>query len=147
MSRAGREPAEDLKRRLVAACEEVGLEVVSARMHLMKELATRLLHVEAVVPGWPHNTPTLSIIANVPTSGRWPDTVDIRCVGTDQDPVSLKGPWMKGRSAVPLRELIGQLRDTLQERQLVIAAVKAGVPGPYRFEQSVWDRADPLNLA
>ncbi len=30
MTRAGREPAEDVKRRLVAACQEVGLQVKSA---------------------------------------------------------------------------------------------------------------------
>ncbi len=37
MSRAGREPAEDVKRRFVAACQEVGLVVENANMHLMKD--------------------------------------------------------------------------------------------------------------
>ncbi len=35
MTRAGREPAEDVKRRLEAACEEVGLAVAYATMHLL----------------------------------------------------------------------------------------------------------------
>ena len=47
MTRAGREPAEDLKRRLVAACQEVGLGVTSANMHLLREAATRIVHVGA----------------------------------------------------------------------------------------------------
>jgi hypothetical protein len=37
MTRAGREPVEDVKRRLVAACQEVGLVVKTATMHLSKE--------------------------------------------------------------------------------------------------------------
>src|SRR5262245_17350730 len=37
MNRAGREPAEDVRRRLAAACEEIGLTVVMKRMLLIKE--------------------------------------------------------------------------------------------------------------
>ena len=50
MSRAGREPAEDVKRRFVAACQEVGLTVTRARMHLMKDIKARLIVTEAVIP-------------------------------------------------------------------------------------------------
>jgi hypothetical protein len=32
MTRAGKEPAEDLKRRLVTACQEIGLSVTRGRM-------------------------------------------------------------------------------------------------------------------
>ena len=61
MSRAGREPAEDVKRRLVAACQEVGLMIGNANMHLIKEAGARVIHVGASLPGWPHDTPMMSV--------------------------------------------------------------------------------------
>ena len=53
MTRAGREPAEDVKRRLVAACQEVGLTKTKASMHLFAEAGTRIIHVAASFPDWP----------------------------------------------------------------------------------------------
>ncbi|NLX96019.1 MAG: hypothetical protein GXY83_07575 [Rhodopirellula sp.] len=144
MTRAGREPAEDVKRRLVAACQEVGLTVASARMHLIKSAKARLVHVEANVTGWSHDIPTLSILAMVKQTGDWPESVDIRCIGSNENPTTLTGPWMKGRSAVPFGELIEQLQETLKERDVVIAATESGVAGPYRFERSVWEHVDLL---
>ena len=60
------------------------------------------------------------------------------------DPVGVDGPWMKGRDKVPFAELIEQLQATLGEREKVIAAAKSGIPGPYMFERSVWERVDLL---
>ena len=40
--------------------------------------------------------------------------------------------------------MIEQLQETLKEREMVIAAVKSGVAGPYKFERSVWEQVDPL---
>ena len=54
MSRAGREPAEDVKRRLAAACQEAGLYVSSANMILLKEKEARLINVAAGPEHWPH---------------------------------------------------------------------------------------------
>lgn len=142
MTRAGREPAEDVKRRLVAACQEVGLTVTSARMHLDKSAGARVVHVEGKVANWSHEPATLSILAIVRETGDWPESVDIRCVGSDEDPAMLSGPWMKGRDAVAFGELIEELQDTLKERETIIAAAKAGIPGPYKFQRSVWERVD-----
>lgn len=107
MPRAGREPAEDVKRGLVAACQEVGLTVASARMHLLKEAGVRVVHVQGKIAGWAHEAPTLSILASVTQTGVWPEYVDIRCCGSDEDPTMLTGPWMKGRDMVPFDELLG----------------------------------------
>ena len=144
MTRAGREPAEDVKRRLVAACQEVGLTVAGARMHLIKAAGARVVRVEGKVAGWSHEVPTLSISATVKEIGDWPESVDIRCIGSDEDPAMLGGPWMKGRSEVAFGELIEQLRETLKERETVIAAAKSGIAGPYRFDRSVWEQVDLL---
>jgi hypothetical protein len=88
--------------------------------------------------------PTLSILASVRQTGDWPEYVDIRCCGSDDDPATLSGPWMKGRHQVPFGELLEQLQETLKEREIVIAAVKSGVAGPFKFDRSVWEQVDLL---
>jgi hypothetical protein len=144
MTRAGREPAEDVKRRLVTGCQEVGLQVASARMHLLKDQGVRVIHVESSLENWPHGTSMVSLMATITVNGEWSQTVDIRCCATDDDPVQMNAPWMKGRGNVPLGCLVDHLRETLDEREQVIAAIKLGVAGPYAFERSVWDVFNPL---
>jgi hypothetical protein len=122
MSRAGKEPAEDVKRRLIAACAEVG-QKATAVMRLVDD--QRLICVD---------TPTVSLIARVPISGEWPATVDVRC-GT---PEGVFGPWLRGPTLVPFDELVPMLRRTLDERERVIAAMQLGIEGPFRFEGSEW---------
>lgn len=144
MTRAGREPAEDVKRRLVAACQEVGLLVKSATMHLSKEFGTRLIHVDASLPDWPHETGMLSVMAKVGVAGEWPKSVDIRCIASNENPTSVTGPWMKGRGEVPFQSLIEELLATLSEREQVLEMAGAGVAGPYAFEKSIWKNVDLL---
>jgi hypothetical protein len=128
----------------VAGCQEVGLEVASARMYLIKERGVRVIHVAASADGWPHENSMLSVMARVKVSGDWDETVDIRCCATEDDPIRMSGPWMRGRSHVPLGSLVEELRATLTEREQVIAACKFGINGPYRFERSVWDVLRPF---
>ena len=142
MTRAGREPAEDVKRRLLAACQEVGLQVKSATMHLSKEYSVRLIHVDTSVPDWPHETGMLSVMAKVGVAGEWPTSVDIRCIASRENPTSVMGPWMKGRHKVPFDNLIEQLQATLSEREQVIEMADSGISGPYVFEGSVWKDVD-----
>jgi hypothetical protein len=133
-----------VKRRLVAVCQEVGLVIDNANMHLMKDQGVRLIHVGASLPHWTGETPMLSLMADVGINGQWPKTVDIRCTASTKPGDELRGPWMKGRGAVPFQDLIEPLRETLKEREQVIALVAAGEAGPYVFQQSVWDSVDPL---
>jgi len=142
MSRAGREPAEDVKRRFVAACQEVGLDIQNANMIRDRDDGSRLILVGAIPPGWAHGTPLLTLMTNVSSSGDWTRTVDVRCVATDEDPATAQAPWMRGRGEVPLGELIEQLRETLAEREQVMAAVKAGQRGPFEFQRSIWKVVD-----
>ena len=146
MTRAGREPTEDVKRRLVAACQEVGLNVSSARMYLDKSVGARVVHVAASSPQWQHECPMISAMAIVKVTGEWSKEVDIRCTATNDDPVATAfwAPNMKGRGRVPLGELVEQLQETLEEREQVIAAIKLGVDGPYRFARAVWEKLDPM---
>lgn len=144
MSRAGREPAEDVKRRLVEACRQAGLTDMHARMHLSKEAGRRIIDVGAALPGWPHDVPTVSILASVKVTGDSPRFVDVRCTASHENPIRLDGPWMKGRTGIPMERLVEELRETLEERELVISAAMAGIPGPYKFKRSVWAKVDLL---
>jgi len=111
-------------------------------MHWVEGIGARVVTVEASVPDWPHDTAPISIMACVNLAGAWPEAVAIRCVATDEDPMTLSGPWMRGRDKVPFDQLIEQLSETLEERAQIIAAAKAGISGPYRFKRSVWEEVD-----
>ncbi len=144
MRRAGREPAEDVKRRLVAACQEVGLTIQSANMIRQPHDGSRVILVGATPDGWPFDTPMLTLTAEVSARGDWTRTVDVRCVATEDDTHPGNSPWLQGRGEVPLSELIEQLRETLAERAQVLASVKQGDRGPFVFARSVWKIVDLL---
>jgi len=40
--------------------------------------------------------------------------------------------------------LIEQLRETVEEREITISCAAAGIPGPYRFQRTVWQNVDTL---
>jgi hypothetical protein len=83
-------------------------------------------------------------MARIPVDGAWPEFIDIRCCATEGNPAETFGPWMRGRDNVTFGELVEQLQATLDERRQVIAAIRAGAAGPYRFERSVWQRVNLL---
>ena len=103
---------------------------------------SRSIIVGAVPAGWVHDTPLLSLMTRISSGGDWAGTVDVRCAAADDDPPPAWAPWMQGRSAVPLGDLVEQLRETLAEREQVLAAVKAGRRGPFEFQRSVWKVVD-----
>ena len=149
MNRAGREPAEDVKRRIVSACQQAGLKVATARMYLRRNQGDRVIIVGASPRDWDREHPMITVLTVVTMAGDWSGTVDVRCSTADDD--SVMGFWeipvMQGRNAVPAKELARQLRETLQEREQVTAAIKLGVDGPYTFERSRWKRPSDIPLA
>jgi hypothetical protein len=120
----------------------VGLNIQSANMIRDRDDGSRLILVGATPPGWTADTPMLTLMTSVSSSGDWTRTVDVRCVAAEEDPATAQAPWMQGRGEVPLGELIEQLRETLAEREQVLAAVKAGNRGPFEFQRSVWKVVD-----
>ncbi len=104
--RAGREPAEDVKKRIVAACQEVGLKIQSARMYLRYDQGDRVIYVSAVTPGGPFRRSNLDISAIVVIDGHWSGRLEIRCAAAqdDLDPSFWDIPILRGRNAVPLRD-------------------------------------------
>lgn len=141
MNRSGREPAEDVKRRLVHSCRSAGLEVATARMYLRRDVGARLIMVSASPPEWTCEHPMVSLFTMVRTDGEWTGQVDIRCSTADGE--SLANVWdtlvMQGRNNVPFEDLVRQLMQTVEEREQVLAAIKLGVDGPYRFDGVQWE--------
>ncbi|MGQ9650638.1 MAG: hypothetical protein ACUVXJ_11050 [Phycisphaerae bacterium] len=146
MSRAGREPAEDVKRRIVAACEAAGLKVKSARMYLRKAQRDRIVLVAASPADWRAQRPMVTILTTVGVCGEWAGEVDVRCSAGEHEPVVKfwEIPVMQGRNTVPMHELPRQLCETMEEREQVVAAMRLGVTGPYTFERSRWQKPGDL---
>lgn len=146
MTRAGREPAEDVKRRLAFICREAGLKVVTARMYLRREQGDRLILLGAALPEWSDDRWIISVFSVVGMNGDWSGEVDIRCSIVQDDLLAQcrGGLVMRGRNAVPFEDLKRQLTETLEEREQVVAALKLGVQGPYTFRRARWE--DPLDV-
>ena len=159
MTRAGREPAEDLKRRIVAACQEVGLRKDRAWARLATDWSgvdRRLIWVTASPEDWPsvdlsipphysteHSLVTIQTTMEV--SGDWPGTVQSFCSTADSEAGAgeyFYAPSVHGRNEVPLKGLVAALRDTLEERKEVLAALRDGKEPPFRFANTVWKVSD-----
>ncbi len=147
MSRAGREPTEDVKRRLVHICREAGLKVTTARMYLRRDQGDRLVLIGATRDHLRDARWIVSIITVVGTNGDWNGEVDIRCSISPEDLLVQAGSClvMRGRNAIPFEDLKRQLRETLDEREQVLAALNIGVEGPYTFRRARWE--DPMDVA
>lgn len=146
MNRAGREPAEDVKRRIVSSCRAAGLEIRSAWMRLQRDRRGRIVQVDAFAPGGRFQTSILGITALVSATGDWPITVEIRCAAAEDDIATnvWNVPVLRGRDTVPISNLEEQLAETLVEREQVVAARKMGIDGPYIFEGSTWMVPEPV---
>lgn len=146
MNRAGREPAEDVKRRISSCCKRAGLRVDTARMYLRKHHGDRVILVAASPDDWERERSMITILTTVSMAGDWSATVDVRCSTAEDDSIMnfWDVPVMRGRHAVPIEQLTGQLRETLRERDQVAAALKLGVDGPYTFERSRWQKPSDL---
>jgi hypothetical protein len=154
-TRSGKEPAEDIMRRLIAACEEAGLVVHSRRtsdQHL-EDGHFRLMEVNASPPGVSvQRTPpdlcfaTIRIETAVGVDGRWSGRVGIRSAIRDKANAIMHGrtiPVVQGMTweehpGVALSDLTAELTDVVKERTLVQEALARGEPGPWRFPRSTW---------
>ena len=146
MARAGREPAEDVKRRIVAACKQAGLKVLSARMYLRHDQGDRVIHVCASSPDRPYDQVSVDIMTIVTLNGNWGGKLDIRCAACEikSDVNFWDIPMMRGRNSVPLEELVEAIKKTVEEQEQVVAAMKMGIDGPYTFDDTRWDKPSDI---
>jgi len=142
MTRAGQEPAQDVKRRIIHACQEVGLKVISVKARLLTDNAVRFVLVDASPPGWSDESPLIEVLAFITVGGQWSGNVRIFCAAYEGELMTQmwQAPNMRGRDSVPLGNLVTELQKTLEEREQVVAARKLGIDGPYEFEDSRWEK-------
>ncbi len=142
MTRAGREPTEDLKRRIVDACRQAGLLVSKAQMRLLEGHGSRFVMVCASLPGWLHEIPMVTVQTWVKISGE-ASPIEIFCQATkaEEDPLgsALTAPLMHGRKQIVLNCLADSLRETLVERAQVLRALSRGESPPFTFDETVWE--------
>lgn len=107
--RAGKEPAEDVKRHMREICTTLGLCIDGARMSLFASEGYRLITVQASTLDWCCKLPQLQIVARVPLAGDWPENATVYCQIPGRD-------WRTQRLVewdVAFAELKGKLCDIL----------------------------------
>ena len=130
MTRAGREPAEDVKRAILRAIEFAGLEVSEVRMFKTEGLNGRFVLGGANPAGWPYETPAVSFMAVVGFDGTVGE-VDVRCAASDGDPLMdlYIAPNLQ-KCSCQLDDLPATLKEVWVSRREVIARMKAGEAAP-----------------
>ena len=86
MTRAGKEPAEDVKRAVRRAVEMAGLQVRGLRMFKSPGLDSRVVHGGASPADWPYEQPAIELAVVVGFDGEVSE-VQVRCSATDGDPL------------------------------------------------------------
>ncbi|KPK50427.1 MAG: hypothetical protein AMK72_02305 [Planctomycetes bacterium SM23_25] len=102
MTKAGREPTEDVKRAFRRAIEFVGLEVWKVRVIKTDEHGGRWVVGWAKPEWWKHDSPAIEIQMFVKFSGKV-ETVEIRCMarGDEGPPARLAAAQTRGSSHRP----------------------------------------------
>jgi hypothetical protein len=163
--RAGKEPAEDVMRRIIMACGEAGLVIHQKRTSLQRRDygAFRVILVSASPVDLPkEEIGPIAIETIVGVDGSWPERVGVRASTHDRhldtegqliDPFYKDNAFM-GRRTMPvlqgmtweehpgvaLSDLTGELMDVVKERELVRAALASGEQGPWEFARSMWKK-------
>ena len=139
MTRAGKEPAEDVKRAIRRAIELAGLEVRDVRMFKSPELDVRTVLGSASPVGWPHELPAIGLCAVVGFDGTIGE-IEIRCIATDGDPLmqTYSAPHVQ-RCNCRLVDLPTTLKDVWVARREVIARFQAGEAEPILDGKWSWE--------
>ena len=139
MNRAGKEPAEDVKRAFVRAIEMAGLQVHFVQMFKSQGRAGRWIMGAANPEGWAHKLPAIALHAFVDDTGRT-GAVEIRCSATDDDPLKkvFVAPTVRHCSCA-LQSLPETLRAVWEERHMVVDRIKQGNLGPRFVGQWTWE--------
>lgn len=125
MTRAGKEPAEDVKRAFTRAIAATGLEVQWVKM-FRGGLEGRFIMGTARPPGWTQEAPAVELHAQVGFNGQI-SVVEIRCAATDDDRLmnTLVAPTVRNCHCT-LEDLPETLQAVWAERQVVMEQTKGG---------------------
>lgn len=142
LTRAGKEPAEDVKRSLQRAIELAGLKVHEVRMYKMPDMECRVVHGTAVPEGWTHEQPAIDLLTKVGFDGSIRE-VEIRCPATDGDPLMevFRAPRLQ-RCCCGLAELPTTLKEVWVARRQTITRLEAGETPPIFDGKWTWALVD-----
>ena len=139
MTRAGKEPAEDVKRAIRRAIKLAGLEVKDVRMFKSSGLDVRTVLGSASPAGWPHELPAVGLCAVVGFDGTVGE-IEIRCAATDGDPLmeAFAAPHVQ-RCNCQLADLPTTLKEVWVARREVISRFQAGEAEPIFDGKWSWE--------
>ena len=127
MTRAGREPAEDVKRAFRRAIQSAGLKVCQVQMNKSPYGDCRLVMGQAEPEGWPHESPAVTMHTAVDFTGEV-HPVQIQCDAGDEDcPADFWNLPIVQNCSCQLEDLSETLKALWAERQVVVDLLKQGV--------------------
>ncbi|MCY2927525.1 MAG: hypothetical protein NT031_19220 [Planctomycetota bacterium] len=127
MTRAGKEPAEDVKRAFRRAIQSAGLKARQVRMNKSPYGDRRLVLGHAEPEGWPHETPAITMYTAVDFTGDV-HAVQVQCSASDE--ACLKDFWevpVVQNCSCRMEDLPETLQALWAERQVVMDLLKRGV--------------------
>jgi hypothetical protein len=138
LTRAGKEPAEDVKRAIRRAIEIAGLETQKVRMFKAPAADGRVVFGTGSPAGWPHDVSAIELFAVVGFDGSV-SAVDIRCAATDGDPLMevYNAPYLQ-KCRCPLADLTVTLKEVWVARREVISRLAAGETPPIFDGKWTW---------
>ena len=141
MTRAGKEPAEDVKRAIRRAIKFAGLEARDVRMFKSPGLDGRIVLGSASPAGWPYDLSAIELFAMVGFDGAVGE-VQVRCTASDDDPLmgAFIAPHLQ-RCQCRLVDLLPTLKEVWVARRDVIARLAAGEVPPIfdgKWNWAVW---------
>ena len=144
MTRAGREPAEDVKRAIRRAIELAGLKSPDVRMFKSAGAESRVVLGTANPAGWPHDLPAIEMSVLVGFDGSVGE-VEIRCAATDGDRLLevFHVPVLQHCSC-PLADLAVTLKEVWVARREVISRLAARESPPIFDGRWNWALVPPL---
>jgi hypothetical protein len=136
--RVGQESAFDLKRLLVTACKEAGLEILTAWMTLEPD-STRLIEVQAEQPDWPYpGTLQIHIDGIVAADGTWPDSIGIMALAPSPTMQTTLFTVPTLNRNVPVSQVVSAVHETLEHQAEIIVGRERGEDGPWTFRDAEW---------
>ena len=143
MTRAGKEPAEDVKKAFRRAIELAGLKAHRVKMFKTEGSGGRIVMASANPGGWPHNCPGIEMSTLVDFNGGV-GRVDIRCAASDEDHLLSAFSARTVRACFcKLKDLPATLKAVWAERQLIIDLVKQGKLTSAFVGRWTWEAPDP----
>lgn len=138
---AGKEPAEDLRRRFTDAIRAVDWTPNQKHVIRLRDRDSRAVFVEGVPPGWKGTYAPLELVGFVRSNGDLEGKLRVHCLactgGSFEE--SKSAPRLHGGQCDGVEGLHELLKTAIQQRELVLRRIRKGEPEPYLVDGWRWD--------